>query len=202
VIEPEMLKVLAEVECKSENREELTIAGPLDDLPAILRRESVYCALGRLSRALASFGGIDFNAFLQHASSWLGQGVPLYVSPSLYYLFISAACFTLRQATDADPSHRILKRRLAWLIGEWVSSDEECAKLPLVWQILVHLLSERGESSDMAVRLTAAIAFKNCVDVRPPLNVADGSYGRFPLITSYPTSNNHLRKCMSYSRGG
>jgi hypothetical protein len=197
-----MLKVLAEVECKSENREELTIAGPLDDLPAILRRESVYCALGRLSRALASFGGIDFNAFLQHASSWLGQGVPLYVSPSLYYLFISAACFTLRQATDADPSHRILKRRLAWLIGEWVSSDEECAKLPLVWQILVHLLSERGESSDMAVRLTAAIAFKNCVDVRPPLNVADGSYGRFPLITSYPTSNNHLRKCMSYSRGG
>lgn len=67
-----------------------------------------------------------------------------------------------------DDSHRILKRRLAWLIGEWVSSDEECAKLPLVWQILVHLLSERGESSDMAVRLTAAIAFKNCVDVRPP----------------------------------
>jgi hypothetical protein len=62
-------------------------------------------------------------------------------------------------------SHRILKRRLAWLIGEWVSSDEECAKLPMVWQILVHLLGERGESSDMAVRLTAAIAFKNCVDV-------------------------------------
>jgi hypothetical protein len=76
--------------------------------------------------------------------------------------------FTHRLATVADASHRILKRRLAWLIGEWVSSDEECAKLPLVWQILVHLLSERGESSDMAVRLTAAIAFKNCVDVRPP----------------------------------
>jgi len=59
-------------------------ASPIDDLPAILRRESVYCALGRLSRALASFGGIDFNAFLQHASSWLGQGVPLYV-----YIFYS-----------------------------------------------------------------------------------------------------------------
>jgi len=82
VIEPEMLKVLAEVECESITKEELTIAGPLDDLPSILRRESIYCALGRLSRALASFGGIDFNAFLQHASSWLGQGVPLYVSPS------------------------------------------------------------------------------------------------------------------------
>jgi hypothetical protein len=78
----------------------------------------------------------------------------------------SAVLFATQRA--ADSSHRILKRRLAWLIGEWVSSDEECAKLPLVWQILVHLLSERGESSDMAVRLTAAIAFKNCVDVRPP----------------------------------
>jgi hypothetical protein len=66
---------------------------------------------------------------------------------------------------DTDESHRILKRRLAWLIGEWVGSDEECAKLPLVWQILVHLLGERGESSDMAVRLTAALAIKECVDV-------------------------------------
>jgi hypothetical protein len=86
-----MLKVLAEVECTSTTKTELIVAGPLDDLPAILRRESVYCALGRLSRALASFGGIDFNAFLQHASSWLGQGVPLYVSQSFYYPFISAA---------------------------------------------------------------------------------------------------------------
>lgn len=127
----------------------LTVASSPNDLPAILRREAVYCALGRLSRALASFGGIDFGAFLQHASTWLGQGVPLYVQ------FL---CIT-------DDSHRILKRRLAWLIGEWVSSDEECAKLPMVWQILVHLLGEWGPSSDMAVRLTAAIAFKNCVDV-------------------------------------
>lgn len=44
-------------------------------------------------------------------------------------------------------------------------SDEECAKLPLVWQILLHLLSERGESSDMAVNLTAAVSIKECVDV-------------------------------------
>lgn len=65
----------------------------------------------------------------------------------------------------ANASHRILKRRVAWLIGQWVYSDEECAKLPLVWQILLHLLSERGESSDMAVNLTAAVSVKECVDV-------------------------------------
>ncbi|WVQ94582.1 hypothetical protein IAU59_001662 [Kwoniella sp. CBS 9459] len=56
-------------------------------------------------------------------------------------------------------------RRVAWLIGEWVSADEECAKLPVVWQMLLHLLSERGESSDKAVQLTAAIAIKESVDL-------------------------------------
>lgn len=61
-----------------------------------------------------------------------------------------------------------MKRRLAWLIGEWVGSDEECAKIPLVWQILVHLLAEEGESTDMAVRLTAAKSLKECVDVSAP----------------------------------
>lgn len=67
--------------------------------------------------------------------------------------------------SHAKTSHRILKRRVAWLIGQWVGSDEECAKLPLVWEILLHLLAERGEASDMAVNLTAAIAVKESVDV-------------------------------------
>lgn len=86
-IEPEMLKVLAETEgaylihheCGIWRRPELTQmpALPPNDLPSILRRESVYCALGRLSRAMASYGGVDFNAFLQQSSTWLGQGIAL-----------------------------------------------------------------------------------------------------------------------------
>lgn len=64
--------------------------------------------------------------------------------------------------------HRIVKRRLAWLIGQWVSAEEEAAKLPVVWQILVHLVAERGASSDMAVNLSAALAIKDCVDVSSP----------------------------------
>lgn len=71
-----------------------------------------------------------------------------------------------------QPLLRILKRRVAWLIGQWVGSDEECAKIGLVWQILIHLLAERGEASDAAVNLTAAIAVKECVDVSTePLHV-------------------------------
>ena len=63
-------------------------------------------------------------------------------------------------------SLRILKRRLAWLIGQWVQSEEEVAQLDVIWQILVHLLSERGQYSDRAVSLAAAQAIKESVDVR------------------------------------
>ncbi|KAL7423456.1 hypothetical protein Q5752_001036 [Cryptotrichosporon argae] len=126
-IEPEILRVLTETE-----------AIPPNDIHAILRKEAIYCAVGRLSRALATYGGIDFNAFLTHVGTWLGQGLPL---------------------------HRILKRRVAWLIGQWCSSDEDAAKSPLVWQVLLHLLSERSDSTDVAVQLSAAVAIKECVDL-------------------------------------
>lgn len=62
---------------------------------------------------------------------------------------------------------RILKYRMAWFIGQWVSADEDSALLPIVWNGLTHLLSDRGEGSDIAVRLSAAQAIKQSVDVRP-----------------------------------
>jgi len=75
------------------------------------------------------------------------------------------SCFANDRNEVDNARHRILKRRLAWLIGQWVTSEEEAAKLPMIWQILVHLTSERGEASDMAVRLSSTIAIKECVDV-------------------------------------
>lgn len=88
VIEPEMLKILSQSEGVSLSFRRLyatdhglsTSAAPPNELPAILRREAVYCALGRLSRSLSVFGGLDFNAFLAGIASWLGQGLPLYVT--------------------------------------------------------------------------------------------------------------------------
>jgi hypothetical protein len=84
--------------------------------------------------------------------------------------------------TAADNSLRILKRRLAWLLGEWASTDGEhvptenghgnapppaaaCVKMDLLWQILTHLLTERGDATDKAVQLTATASIKACVDV-------------------------------------
>ncbi|KAF8974448.1 armadillo-type protein [Flammula alnicola] len=56
------------------------------------------------------------------------------------------------EAHDANPSYPIIKRRIAWLIGKWM------------WEILVHLLQDRGSGSDAVVRLTAASALRECVD--------------------------------------
>ncbi|KAK6907036.1 hypothetical protein I203_101025 [Kwoniella mangroviensis CBS 8507] len=96
------------------------IAAPASDLPSILRREAVYCALGRLSRSVATYGGVDFNGLLTGIASWIGNGQPF--------------------------------------------ADEDAAKLPIVWQMLLHLLSERSEATDKAVQLSATIAIKECVD--------------------------------------
>ncbi|WVO24261.1 uncharacterized protein IAS62_005625 [Cryptococcus decagattii] len=70
-----------------------------------------------------------------------------------------------RMADQEKPLHRIIKRRVAWLIGEWMSGDEESAKFHIVWHLLLHLLSERGDASDRAVNLSAAVAIKECVDL-------------------------------------
>jgi hypothetical protein len=64
-------------------------------------------------------------------------------------------------------SYRIIKRRIAWVIGKWVS--EQCAspQNPRVWEILVHLLQEEGTGTDAVVQVTAAMALCDCVDVCP-----------------------------------
>ncbi|KAG6903497.1 hypothetical protein C0995_005520 [Termitomyces sp. Mi166 len=58
----------------------------------------------------------------------------------------------------------LIKRRIAWLIGKWVS--DTCAKPnnPKLWEVLVHLLKDRGQGTDYVVRLTAVVAIKECLD--------------------------------------
>lgn len=62
-------------------------------------------------------------------------------------------------------SFPIIKRRIAWLIGKWVSDSCTSPNNPLIWEILTHLLTVRGEGTDLVVRLTAAMALRECVDV-------------------------------------
>jgi len=63
-------------------------------------------------------------------------------------------------------SYPIIKRRIAWLIGKWISDMCAPANDPNVWELLVHLLRDRGPGTDSVVRLTAAAALRECIDVR------------------------------------
>jgi len=60
-------------------------------------------------------------------------------------------------------SYTIIKRRVAWLIGKWVSEECYLANHPRIWEVLARLISPEIET---VVRLTAAAALRDCVDVR------------------------------------
>ena len=79
-------------------------------------------------------------------------------------------CFSI-PIMSINPSHMpvisypIIKRRIAWLIGKWVSNMCARADSPAIWEVLVHLLRDRGPGTDAVVRFTAATVVKICVDV-------------------------------------
>ena len=62
--------------------------------------------------------------------------------------------------------YAIIKRRIAWLIGKWISSQCSSPNNPHVWEVLVHLLGDHGPGTDAVVRHTAASALRECIDVR------------------------------------
>ncbi|KZW04127.1 ARM repeat-containing protein [Exidia glandulosa HHB12029] len=106
------------------------------DLSVILQEEAIYCAIGNTIHHIKDT--VDFE-------SWIRSTV-------------------VPQVQSPNPDHRVLKRRIAWLIGRWMSQCTPRITSPHVWQVLAHLLSDRGESSDLAVRLMAATALQECVD--------------------------------------
>jgi len=77
-------------------------------------------------------------------------------------------------------SYPIIKRRIAWLLGKLVSEQCSAPNNPKVWETLVHLLSDRGSGSDAVVRLTAATALRECVNVCLGSRL---SVSNFPTLT-------------------
>ncbi|EKM80164.1 hypothetical protein AGABI1DRAFT_120195 [Agaricus bisporus var. burnettii JB137-S8] len=110
---------------------------PAVDLDSVIQKEALYCALGRCAYRLKD--EIPFNQWLQHTLS--------------------------HEAKEPNnPNYPIIKRRIAWLIGQWVSEECTPPTNPLIWDVLAHLLTDRGLSTDTVVRLTAASALKDCMD--------------------------------------
>lgn len=51
------------------------------------------------------------------------------------------------------------------MLGKLVSEQCSAPNNPKVWETLVHLLRDRGSGSDAVVRLTAATALRECINV-------------------------------------
>lgn len=126
---------------------------PAVDLNTVIQKEAIYCALGRCAHRLKK--EIPFNQWLQHTLA-VEAKEPTNPRYDFNHLSLPLANYY---------SYPIIKRRIAWLIAKWVSEDCASPDNPLIWDVLVHLLSDRSSSTDTVVRLTAATALKDCIDV-------------------------------------
>jgi hypothetical protein len=135
------------------------LAQPAVDLPSVLHKEAIYCAVGRCDIRLKEV--IPFQRWIESILLPEARGTGVKSVPSLG-LILADELNLLSRCFISDP---ILKRRIAWLIGKWVSDMCSPANTPTIWEILLHLLHDRGPGSDCVVRLTAATAVRLCVDV-------------------------------------
>ncbi|BGP21505.1 hypothetical protein JCM10295v2_000380 [Rhodotorula toruloides] len=99
----------------------------------LLLKEAVYTAVGRSPSELEPY--IPFEDWLRNT--------------------LAAEC------AGTDPAYRIIRRRVAWLLGQWVGEDIASSSRPQIYNLLVHLLG-RNDSTDTAIRLTAARSLAKC----------------------------------------
>ncbi|KAJ9666327.1 hypothetical protein H2201_003515 [Coniosporium apollinis] len=111
-----------------------SVASP--DVDNVLFKDSVYTAIGLAAAVLHQ--QLDFDAFL---SSTL---VP--------------------EVQKQQPGYNILRRRIAILLGQWITIKVSEQSRPLVYQIFQHLLDKNDPLNDQVVRVTAGKQFKNIAD--------------------------------------
>lgn len=79
----------------------------------------------------------------------------------------TSSCFKTARADYEHlfSSFSIIRRRIAWLVGDWIGElDEETGAARVqVYGLLSHLLGENS-STDLAIRLTAARSLAKCCD--------------------------------------
>ncbi|KZT53287.1 ARM repeat-containing protein [Calocera cornea HHB12733] len=123
VAQPELLRMYQQV------------AGNHDtDLPTILHKESVYCAMNRSVHQLKD--NVNFDEML--------------------------GSHFVADVQVADAAYSVVKRVIAVIIGKWVYEEAVPAPTPIVWELLLRLLQD--QSSSIIVRLSAAGAIRQCTD--------------------------------------
>lgn len=102
----------------------------------ILFKDSVYTAIGLAAAVLHQ--QLDFDSFL--------------------------ASVLVAEVQKQRPGCKIVRRRTAILLGQWVTIKVSKENRPLVYQIYQHLLDPSDEYNDLVVRITAGRRFRNIVD--------------------------------------
>jgi hypothetical protein len=106
------------------------------DIADVVTKDSVYTAMGLAAAVLHQ----DFN----------------------FDSFLTSTLVNDVQKTG--PGYKVLRRRIAILLGQWSPVSIDSANRPLVYQIFQHLLNRGDETNDEVVRITAARQFKAVVD--------------------------------------
>lgn len=112
----------------------MSVAGA--DQGNVVTKDAVYTAMG-LSAAVVH-ESFDFDAFLTST--------------------------LVNDVQQTGPGYKVLRRRIAILIGQWITIKVSEANRPLVYQIFQHMLKKEDETNDYVVRVTAARQFRYVVD--------------------------------------
>ncbi|KAL8713164.1 MAG: hypothetical protein Q9220_002685 [cf. Caloplaca sp. 1 TL-2023] len=99
----------------------------------VMQKDSIYCAVGIAAPALED--RVDFSAYL----GLFAQEVQL-----------------------SEPGYNILRRRIAIVLGQWLSVKEGLDR-PLIYQIFQYLLDKDQPLNDLIVRITAGKQLKNVI---------------------------------------
>ncbi|CAO3662719.1 hypothetical protein CU097_009870 [Rhizopus azygosporus] len=103
------------------------------DRQSLLFKDAVYTAIGLGVNPL--YGRFDFESFVAKR-----------LKP---------------EASNKDPQLKVLRRRIAWLLGRWITESVSIECRQTIYQIVLDLMAE---SEDLVVRLTAVHALKNAVE--------------------------------------
>jgi len=93
---------------------------------SVVVKDSVYAAMGLSADVV--FQSFDFDAFLTST--------------------------LVNDVQRTGPGFKVLRRRIAILIGQWVTIKISQANRPLVYQIFQHLLKSEDETNDHVVRVS------------------------------------------------
>lgn len=108
---------------------------------------------------------IDYIRYWISTSGCDATSLPRPKSPTQSKHFLGKMRTLLTLRCSCSRSYRIIKRRIAWVIGKWHALHTSPSSNPQVWEILLHLMKDHGPSSDPVVRFSASEALRQCIDV-------------------------------------